>query len=403
MPELPDWYPDLYDVDVGLEHVATPPLVGPEIDFEEEIDRHFRLWGFVFDVEEEGPLQLELPHLGTWRIEDAVYGAFGLSHEKLLFAGDYCIVLALFPHRYHMSAYSNFRTADRHKVLTPEHFVYWDYHRFRERERVLGIYRDRIRESPSDAARHLDLGIMTLHFWLESAPDMLNQGLRLWPGTLDDAEEPLRKALDLAPSCPEAYGVFGYFLETSARPREAADAYRRAAELDPSDPAYPASLASVLEQLAIEDEAASAWHVANRVFEARGHPGEPEPSWRYWPVHLEGAANRLRSSFEGVPNPPVEERVDEDRARARIERTERVPSDLRDLIPYAERWGLGDDVSRGYLTERATEAEKEELAGVLADRWARIGDWIDGYPAGDLPHEAVVFMYMMEAAVEMGL
>ncbi|WP_414493840.1 hypothetical protein [Stenotrophomonas maltophilia] len=85
-------------------------------------------------------------------------------------------------------------------------------------------------------------------------------------------------------------------------------------------------------------------------------------------------------------------------------RRDRVPPDLVDLIPFAEKWGIGDDVLRSEMQERATEAEKQEMADALMGRHARITVWLDSFPQGQpMPEEAAAFMYMQLGADEMGL
>src|SRR5688572_15277885 len=43
----------------------------------------------------------------------------------------------------------------------------------------------------------------------------------------------------------------------------------------------------------------------------------------------------------------------------------KVPADLRDLIPHAGKWGIGDDILRGDFQNKATEAEKQALQAAL--------------------------------------
>ncbi|WP_239506879.1 hypothetical protein [Stenotrophomonas maltophilia] len=85
-------------------------------------------------------------------------------------------------------------------------------------------------------------------------------------------------------------------------------------------------------------------------------------------------------------------------------RRDRVPPDLVDLIPFAEKWGIGDDVLRNEMQERATEVEKQEMADALMGHHARITVWLDSFPQGQpMSEEAAAFMYMQLGADEMGL
>jgi len=85
-------------------------------------------------------------------------------------------------------------------------------------------------------------------------------------------------------------------------------------------------------------------------------------------------------------------------------RRDRVPPDLVDLIPLAEKWGIGDDLLREEMQARATVAEKQAMGDALKDRHARITAWLDSFPQGQpMSDEAAAFMYMQLGADEMGL
>ena len=82
---------------------------------------------------------------------------------------------------------------------------------------------------------------------------------------------------------------------------------------------------------------------------------------------------------------------------------EPVPDDLRDLIPIAAEWGIGDDVIRGDKGERASPEQKELFEAALTGRTARVTAWLDSFGSEPMSEEAGVFMYMLEALDEMGL
>ncbi|HDS1556832.1 TPA: hypothetical protein QEL11_000640 [Stenotrophomonas maltophilia] len=85
-------------------------------------------------------------------------------------------------------------------------------------------------------------------------------------------------------------------------------------------------------------------------------------------------------------------------------RRDLVPAELVDLIPLAEKWGIGDDLLRSEMQERATDAEKQAMGDALKDRHARITAWLDSFPPGQsMSDEAAAFMYMQVSADEMGL
>jgi len=91
---------------------------------------------------------------------------------------------------------------------------------------------------------------------------------------------------------------------------------------------------------------------------------------------------------------------------------EGVPAHLRDLIPMAEKWGVGNDIIRSDLEEEATDEEKREFPETLRGRTAGVTAWLDSFDAvpdstskaaNPMPEDAVPFMYMLEALDESGL
>ena len=83
---------------------------------------------------------------------------------------------------------------------------------------------------------------------------------------------------------------------------------------------------------------------------------------------------------------------------------ERVPEDLRDLIPYAIRWGIGDDVRRSECQEKSTERERVAFREALRGRTADIQEWLSSDPSGYVPNEeAGLYMDMLLALDEMGI
>ncbi len=79
----------------------------------------------------------------------------------------------------------------------------------------------------------------------------------------------------------------------------------------------------------------------------------------------------------------------------------KVPADLRDLVPFAQRWGIGDDVGRSERIQNATAAERSELRAAFGPRQARITAWLDSFGQGVMPEEAAAFMYTQLAIEEM--
>ena len=82
----------------------------------------------------------------------------------------------------------------------------------------------------------------------------------------------------------------------------------------------------------------------------------------------------------------------------------KVPADLAELVPLAQKWGIGDDLIRQDFQSRASDADKQALAKALAGKNARITQWLDSQPHGaGMSNEAAAFMYMQIGLEEMGL
>ena len=78
----------------------------------------------------------------------------------------------------------------------------------------------------------------------------------------------------------------------------------------------------------------------------------------------------------------------------------KVPAELRDLVPLAQRWGIGDDVARSAQLQKATPAERSELRAAFGPRQARITAWLDSFGQRPMPQEAAAFMYTQLAIEE---
>jgi hypothetical protein len=79
----------------------------------------------------------------------------------------------------------------------------------------------------------------------------------------------------------------------------------------------------------------------------------------------------------------------------------KVPADLRDLLPLAQRWGIGDDVIRSERVQKATDAERSELRAAFGPRQRQITAWLDSFGQGAMPEEASAFMYTQLSIEEM--
>ncbi len=86
----------------------------------------------------------------------------------------------------------------------------------------------------------------------------------------------------------------------------------------------------------------------------------------------------------------------ENRRRPRL-RGEQVPPHLRDLIPLAERWGIGCDITRHDAGEKATSEELTDLASRLRGRHHSVEDWLyELFETGDtMSNEAAAFQSLL--------
>lgn len=95
--------------------------------------------------------------------------------------------------------------------------------------------------------------------------------------------------------------------------------------------------------------------------------------------------------------------AESDQYRAEIDLND-VPAALRDLIPFAFKWGIGDDVARSDFEEAASDEEKEQFRRALTGRTAQVTEWLDSF-AEDSVHPGAFsnFTYMLEALAEMDI
>lgn len=80
----------------------------------------------------------------------------------------------------------------------------------------------------------------------------------------------------------------------------------------------------------------------------------------------------------------------------------KVPEDLRDLIPLAEKWGDYDEAARNRKVERATKQERAALVRAVEPKARAIDDWLNSFGEEDPDDEAAAFMYLTFAATAAG-
>lgn len=74
----------------------------------------------------------------------------------------------------------------------------------------------------------------------------------------------------------------------------------------------------------------------------------------------------------------------------------KVPENLRHLIPYAEMWGVGDDLIRGDMRRSAPREAIEELTRVVEAHDELLDAWLAGPDAdsGNPSEEYLAFSCM---------
>jgi hypothetical protein len=87
---------------------------------------------------------------------------------------------------------------------------------------------------------------------------------------------------------------------------------------------------------------------------------------------------------------------------------QRVPDNLRDLLPLAAKWGIDDDDSRSNKIASATEEDKQELQQALKGRTQTINRWFHTFPSDTatkqgMSTEARAYFSMMICADALGL
>lgn len=80
-----------------------------------------------------------------------------------------------------------------------------------------------------------------------------------------------------------------------------------------------------------------------------------------------------------------------------------VPEALRDLIPLARKYGIGDEARRDEIMRAATPAELAELEQKVLPRAQEIADWLDTFPEAGISDTAASFLYLGSACDEVPL
>lgn len=82
-------------------------------------------------------------------------------------------------------------------------------------------------------------------------------------------------------------------------------------------------------------------------------------------------------------------------------RTENMPPALRVLIPYIEKYSIGDDLTRVKLAERLSKKKKQELLDVVGPLLPEINIYLDSFVDKPLSDEAILIGALAEFVCEL--
>ncbi|HEX9187961.1 MAG TPA: hypothetical protein VGB87_12855, partial [Vicinamibacteria bacterium] len=262
------------------------------------------------------------------------------------------------------------------------------------REVELAPYRRRAARRPDEKAVQYELALL---IWFQRITGS--------PGPVHDAEAPLAAAIATSPRDHACHGLLGEVRLQDGRPVDAARAFEAAARLHPRHPRFHYCLSVALAEAGDEAGAARALEEAK----ARAGPrlrsrftsgSNPLQDYR---TALLGEVVRVRKAREGLITPSEREQAEAARAENQAD-PDRVPEDLRGVLPLALKWGVGDDGARAHFVRRATRSEKAELRASLSAHGPRITAWLDSLgPEGIVTPEAGSFLFLLEACAELGL
>ena len=76
-----------------------------------------------------------------------------------------------------------------------------------------------------------------------------------------------------------------------------------------------------------------------------------------------------------------------------------VPPQLRDLIPFVERWAIPCDITRQDYLDKQREVDVREFARLVGRRKKEVDAWLASIQ-GQLPEAGCQFMYLLKAWCE---
>ena len=80
---------------------------------------------------------------------------------------------------------------------------------------------------------------------------------------------------------------------------------------------------------------------------------------------------------------------------------DKIPDELKALIPLAKKYGVGDDIIRSEIIRRSSDEEIKELISGIGMIKEKIYNLLDSFAESTvMPEEVVRFMYLLEAFIQ---
>lgn len=84
---------------------------------------------------------------------------------------------------------------------------------------------------------------------------------------------------------------------------------------------------------------------------------------------------------------------EEERERVMAEfNSKQVPDPLRELVPLAQQFGVGDDPCRAYFVNKTSKQNRKRILQEVEPYLDAIEHWVKTFDAGSLPPEAAAFL-----------
>lgn len=104
--------------------------------------------------------------------------------------------------------------------------------------------------------------------------------------------------------------------------------------------------------------------------------------------------------FDVATGEQMQDLLPADRFDRLVLHPDRVPPELQDLIPLAERWGVSCDVTRHQVAELATDDELTTISNALRGRHDAIEDFLYSFDIGQYSDESACFQALLVFELE---